>query len=746
MKFRSVLFLFAFSALIWSPTARAQARQKAVGAGVIPLDANGMLSGVDMSASGITGTLTVGVPLGPRTDIFSLNNPVVAGLLAVSTATSSQGNITFNSSSNVFGDIGVIQPGGPFLLNLSAGATGTTVNFQGGVFATTLNLTGNGQVNFNNGGFNVTASNFAADGTLTLAPNTTLIGALTTTAGANTGTLSLGGASVLDGAVGGAVGIRAVKVTGGSNLAGVNATITGATNAFTLDLGTNRLNVGGALTIANGGPSGVVITTLASPTVFGNVRVTGATNLGPTLLVQANVPATSFIPVGTQFNIIQSQVGTLQSGTNGSVVTVTVQSPTNPLYSFSAVPAAGTIAGLVTIRADTIPLLAPLIPPPGTVLPPGTAVAGAIVPVLLSTAPGQDLTEVLAAINSLSDSTAVLNAVAQLAPSTPDLQAPLLAFQGSRQFQRQLSSRFDDVDGDQAGPTVRTTSTCVLDDLDHAWWAKGFGYFGDQGVRSGFEAYDSRILGTMVGHEKRIDHDTRAGLAVGFANSKVNGTSFATDGELDTLTATAYAGRQHDRWFTHGDVSIGINDFDGRRDIAIAGLRRTALARAKGHELTGFVETGYRHRVDRLMITPLASLQYTHLKMGGYTETGAGDINLRVDSRNYDYLESGLGVSVTRPGLSRTGRYVPEAHARWYHELANPAVSNTASFSFAGSPSFTTTGLRPADDTYNVGLGLTLVSCATGNRNCVIEAIYDHDWRNDRYSADAGTVKATHRF
>ncbi len=205
----------------------------------------------------------------------------------MSTAASSQGNIVFNSSSNVFGAIGVTQPGGPFLLNIAGGNTGTVVNFQGPVFATTMNVTGTGVMNFNSGSTNIVATNFAADGTINLAPNTTVIGALTTTAGAQTGTLGLGGGSVLNGAVGGAVGLRAINVNGGSNNAGVTATITGATNAYTFNLGTNTLNVGGALTIANGTPSGLISTTLASPTVFGNIRPVGATNLGSTLHVDA---------------------------------------------------------------------------------------------------------------------------------------------------------------------------------------------------------------------------------------------------------------------------------------------------------------------------------------------------------------------------------------------------------------------------------------------------------------------------
>ena len=54
--------------------------------GIIPLNAAGGLGGVDMSESGPTGTLSVGVPGGPQTDIFTLNNPPVAGLVAISTA------------------------------------------------------------------------------------------------------------------------------------------------------------------------------------------------------------------------------------------------------------------------------------------------------------------------------------------------------------------------------------------------------------------------------------------------------------------------------------------------------------------------------------------------------------------------------------------------------------------------------------------------------------------------------------
>ena len=121
-----------------------------------------------MSGSATTGTLSVGVPGGPAMDIFTLNNPPVAGRIAVSTAASSQGNIIFNSSSTVYGAIGQTQPAGPFLLALSGGNAGTTVNFMGPVFATTTDVSGTGALNFNSGSTNITATNFAGDGRISL--------------------------------------------------------------------------------------------------------------------------------------------------------------------------------------------------------------------------------------------------------------------------------------------------------------------------------------------------------------------------------------------------------------------------------------------------------------------------------------------------------------------------------------------------------------------------------------------------
>jgi len=740
----------AAAAVLFAAPSHAQ-RQSAVGAGITPLDTTGILGGVDMSVSATTGTLTVGVLGGPQTDIFTLNAALIAGATAVSTAASSEGNIVFNSSSTVFGAIGVTQPGGPFLRNIAAGNTGTTVNFLGPVYATTLDVVGTGTVNFASGSTNITATNFAADGTIALAPNTTLIGALTSTAGANTGTLSLANGSVLNGAVGGASGLRSINVVGGSDTAGSTATITGAANAFAFSLGTNTLNVGGALTIANGGAGGVVNTTLASPSVYGNIRPIGATNIGPTLLVNVTVPATSFIPVGTQFAVIQTRAGTLQSGTNGSLVSVSVQNPTNPLYTFQAIPAAGTIAGEVVITTTGTPLLVPIQPPADVPLPPALPVAAAIVPVLLTLAPttNSDLViNVLPALNALTTAADVVSAVAQLAPAGPAIAAGLVTYQGTTQFRGLLLSRLEDL---LCGPIGRDEPNVNLcrEEQRPGWWVRGFGYAGQQGTRDGIAGYDVRIAGTMIGYDLPIGPDTRAGVGIGFAHSLIEGDTFGAGTartSFDSYRATAYIGHERGPWYVHGDVGIGLNTYTGERNISFTGVQRRASSDYSGQDYTAAVTTGYRHATNGFVVTPRAALQYTHVNLGSYTETGAGDLSLQVQSQSYDFVEGVLGLRVARPFTHEGLRIIPAVHANYIRELNNPRLSNTAAFASAGSPSFTTQAPVTGANTYNVGASINLLSCTCAARVWSVEASYEYEWRDERYAAHRGMLRMAGRF
>ena len=234
----------------------------------------GVVSGVDTQGPG---TLTVGSQ--------NINTSNDAGG-AITTNAANTASIVFNSTSIVTGFVGKT---GTTFLNVSAGTNGNIVTFNGQVFSTTFSVAGTGTVNFNGGFISNTGStmDFAGNGFINVGPGQTVKAAITNSAGANTGTLTLNGNSILDGAVGAASGLKQINVVGG------NALITGQVKAATYSLDTNTLNVAGAFAIP---VAGVINTTIFSQTLYGKIVPVGAASIGNALQVKS--PSRDRLPMG----------------------------------------------------------------------------------------------------------------------------------------------------------------------------------------------------------------------------------------------------------------------------------------------------------------------------------------------------------------------------------------------------------------------------------------------------------------
>jgi outer membrane autotransporter protein len=257
-------------------------------------------------------------------------------------------------------------------------------------------------------------------------------------------------------------------------------------------------------------------------------------------------------------------------------------------------------------------------------------------------------------------------------------------------------------------------------------------------------AYDTPLF-----REEDPGVETRVGLGVGYSQSQIdanaigNGTSNLG---FNSYQATAYISHERGPWFIQGDVSFGWNDYQGTRNISFQNFYKSTDSGFAGQNYTAFMSTGYHFLANDFTITPLASLQYTHVNVDGYSETNGGDVDLKINSQSYDFLESSLGAKAARPFLRGDKTYIPEVHARWLHELVNPTLQTTAAFTVAPSATFASPGFSPADDTFNVGAGLTLLSCSCSTNTWTLEAVYDYYWRNDNYSAQQGMLKFTSHF
>ncbi|MDB5806289.1 MAG: hypothetical protein JWN73_3611 [Betaproteobacteria bacterium] len=635
----------------------------------------------------------------------------------ITTSAANTANILFTGNSTVSGFTGTALS---TFLGINAGANGTTVTFNGDVFSTTFTVSGTGIVNFNG---NVTgAPAFGGDGFINLGAGQTITGAITTAA-AGTGSLTLGGGSTVVGAVGGGNGLRLISLPGG------NATITGAVQTLGLNLGANTLNITGALT-TNAGAT--IATTLASNLVFGNVKATGASNINAGGIT-VTPTVTGVLTNGTTFNIVNAP-----AGTNGATVFVVNNSPR---YTFVGLP---TTLGNVNIQLSGVAPLATLVSSPG---------AAAVAPILdINAAPGSDLLAVQNAIAVLPNAAAINNALMQLAPGTANLAAPLVAAQSTRMFEDMWMGRMEEIQGlccsntCEARPAVPAyAQKCATPEQRGKWWARAFDNQGRQGSADNLNGYRSNASGLMLAYDTPLGEHTRAGLGIGAVNTAIDGDNASGRTTITSYQLTGYLSQAVGAGFVQGAVTAGRDSYRGSRSIVFPGVSRTASSNYSGSQYTALVAAGQHFPVGGNIVTPLASLQVSRIRVDGYAEGGAGDIDLQVNRQSYNFVQSSLGVKAERVMHAGSATFSPEVHAKWLHDFSSTTMRETAAFT-GGGGSFTVQGISQNRELFNVGAGVTFLSCSCGGTAVTVKALYDYKWNQSNYSSNQVALLGSIRF
>jgi outer membrane autotransporter protein len=709
MKLKLINIAIASAIAAWAPASFA--REAIALPGVV--SAEGVLNGVDTTGDA---TLTVG-------DNQNINTSNDLGG-AFTTASGGTGEILFSGSSTVTGSTG--QTGTRYR-NISAGAAGETVTFNGALFAQTLAVSGTGTVNLL--GDVIAAPNFVGDGVLNLGAGKSLIGAITTNT-ANTGTLTLNNGSRVTGAIGGANGLKFVRVSGG------NASITGAVQAQGFELGANTLIIDGALTTNAGG---TIATSLAGNAVYGNIQPNGSSNIDASGITV--IPTvTGILTPGTTFTIVKGL-----SGTVGSVVNVR---NTNPLYTFSSVP---TTTGDVLITVESVPLTQgqPVVNGATPVIAP---VVAALAPVILAApaATGSDLQSVQSTILALPTLAAVSNALSQLAPGSTNLAAPWVAGQASGLMDDALLTHLDEIQGQccdtSCKPNAVESPKCETDEQRNNLWLKGFGNRGNQDDVAGISGYDTKAYGLVLGYDVPVNDLTRVGLSAGYVQSDIDENGFSGKTTVDSYQLKAYAEYAPAPWYVQGSLAAGVDRYDGSRQITYPGVNRTADSSYDGQQYTALVSAGKYISFERdITVTPFVSLQASNIQVDSYTERGAGDLNLAVKEQNYDVIQSGLGVKAER--VIRVGKnsYTPEIHTKWLHDFNSTTMQQTAALTGGGS-AFKVEGIDQDRDLYNVGAGLTFLSCNCSKDSWAVKGQYDYKWNTSDYSANQFSLIANLNF
>jgi outer membrane lipase/esterase len=233
--------------------------------------------------------------------------------------------------------------------------------------------------------------------------------------------------------------------------------------------------------------------------------------------------------------------------------------------------------------------------------------------------------------------------------------------------------------------------------------------FGSQPSTTNQTGYTFTMAGFTLGADYRLRDNLLVGLATGYSYTNADYKGSGGGAQTNTWPLTIYAAYLGDAAYTYGSLGYTLNLFSQQRGIQFGGLKRSADSAATGNQLNAYAEAGYDLKPKPFVVTPVASLAYSGLWLNGYSESGAGALNLNVASQNATSFQTGVGLKIALP-LQRGGStIIPQVYATYQHEFANNSRGLNAGLSQGGS-TFTFQTDAPRRDFAVVGAKLDLLT------------------------------------
>jgi outer membrane autotransporter protein len=272
-------------------------------------------------------------------------------------------------------------------------------------------------------------------------------------------------------------------------------------------------------------------------------------------------------------------------------------------------------------------------------------------------------------------------------------------------------------------------------------WMKPFGGVANQGDRAGVSGYNAKNYGLIFGVDGETSSTNRIGLAFVIANSKIAGNSTVApqSSTISTYQAVMYGSHSLDKdtdisW--QGDIGNSTNK--GLRNITFMGT----TAQSNYNSLSAHLGAGVARTMplnETSSFTPSVHVDYTTVHNAAYTETGAGGLNLMVNSSKVDELivsADGKFLHALQDNTQLSGNV-----GIGYDTMAKQA-SITSAFSGAPAGSFTTLGMNPSPWIARGGVGVVrkLIS------GTEISARYDAETRSSGFTNQTISIKACWGF
>jgi outer membrane autotransporter protein len=212
--------------------------------------------------------------------------------------------------------------------------------------------------------------------------------------------------------------------------------------------------------------------------------------------------------------------------------------------------------------------------------------------------------------------------------------------------------------------------------LSDKWglWARGNFSFGEKDASATSPAFDADQWAFVGGLDYRLSDKSVLGAALSYGSSSVE--FVADDGALDTdsyslsLYGSAYAAKN---FYFDGILNLSNSSYDASRNITYVDGSGLVTADASGDTdgttLSGGLSAGYDFLAGGLTISPNFGFFYIDTTIDGFTEAGAGGLNLIYDEQKFKSLTGNAGLRLTYAWNVSWGVLLPHLRVDYVREF-----------------------------------------------------------------------------
>ena len=197
-----------------------------------------------------------------------------------------------------------------------------------------------------------------------------------------------------------------------------------------------------------------------------------------------------------------------------------------------------------------------------------------------------------------------------------------------------------------------------------ASWVKGNVRGGD-----GLSGYDYRMTGIVAGVDNAFGSNLVGGVAFGYSESKLDNYELA-DAKIqgNNYFLSTYGTYARQDWEFSGLLGFTFGDYDSSRRIRFGSIDRTANGEFDGKGMIASAKAAYFYEVNDVSLVPEFGLTYSKIWQDGFTETGAGSLNLKVEDANAYSLVTSVGLRLSTIVQKGETRYRPHALLRYDYD------------------------------------------------------------------------------